>query len=92
MTRLTRQKHRWDRYDTHLILVGLAFMGAITGLAFAPNWLRILVIVLAPAGMFFGFWWAGRKPLTETDRYCDRVDQDLDRQQQIRHTRGGYGS
>jgi hypothetical protein len=92
MTRLTRQKHRWDRFDTSLTIVSVAGIALVAGLMFVPNWVRILVIGLAAVGMFAGLWWASSRPITETDRYCDRVDQDLDRQQQIRHTRGGYGS
>jgi hypothetical protein len=68
--------------DTRLLAyVTLAAIIVIIGLAFAPSWLLYTVIGVWVFVFFCaiaGLWWASRQPLTPTDRYCARVDEELD--------------
>lgn len=68
-------------YRRRLAAFTLTAILLITGLAFAPFWVRTVVIVAGFLLFLAGLWRAFNQPITDVDRHCAAVDEELTRRE-----------
>lgn len=70
-----------NRSDRALAITTAIAILVIVGLVISPWWVRITAIVVCAIGTFGGLLWVSSRPITETDRRLDLLDQELERRE-----------